>query len=75
MRSNYYQHKQRSNKAHRPHSGSQSYVWRIMWTNPRVNNGHFQYRSFRNKADALIFKSRLESNYYNTVWDVEKVSC
>ena len=67
MRSNYYQHKQRSNKAYRPHGGDQSYVWRVRWWNMNVKNGAYQYKSFRSKTQALMFRDKLKCNPNNNV--------
>ena len=42
-----------------------TYVWRVEWYNFNVKNGCTQYKAFRNKQDALIFMSKLRSNYNN----------
>ncbi|MBQ7907611.1 MAG: hypothetical protein IJ309_06530 [Clostridia bacterium] len=44
-----------------------SYVWRVSW----YNNGR-KYKAFTNKQQALIFMSKLESNYNNCCVSLEK---
>jgi hypothetical protein len=49
-----------------------SYVWRVEW----YDNKHWskQYRSFKSKQAALIFESKLRSNYNNYSIYIEKYS-
>lgn len=49
--------------------GGQSYVWKVSW----LGYNGFQCRAFKSKAEALIFKTKLESNLNNGWFDIEKV--
>ena len=74
MRYNNHQNNRRGGHGgYRSHGGGQSYVWRVRWWNPNVNGGFDQYKSFRSKAEALIFKAKKESNWHNRVYGPEKV--
>lgn len=67
MRYNNYQNNRRwNNNNYNPHRG-QSYVWRVRWWNMNVKNGAYQYKSFRSKTQALMFRDKLKSNPNNNV--------
>ena len=76
MKYNNYGKQQRGNQrryssSRRSNAGGQSYVWRLVWYNFNVKNGANQYRSFRSKAQALIFRDKIISNPNNHIfWDV-----
>ena len=74
MRYNNYQNNRRGgNNNYNSRGNGQSYVWRVRWWNMNVKNGAYQYKSFRSKAQALIFRDKLECNPNNHVWYVEKI--
>ena len=49
-----------------------TYVWRVRWYNWNVKNGDWQYRAFKSKQAALIFESKIRSNYNNNCISIEK---
>ena len=73
---NYGKQHRRNHGSHSSNAGGQSYVWRVKWYNWNVRNGADQYKSFRSKTQALMFRDKLESNPKNYVYSgIEKVSC
>ena len=74
MRYNNHQNNRRGGRGgYRSHGGGQSYVWCVEWWNLNWNCINNKKRAFRSKAEALIFKKKLESNWNNTVYGPEKV--
>ena len=68
MRYNNYQNNRRGNNHnYNSHRQGQSYVWRVTWWNRYIKNGAYQYKSFRSKTQALMFRDKLKSNPNNNV--------
>lgn len=59
-----------SHGCHRGNSGGQTYVWRVSWWEDRRSAR--QYRAFRSRTSALMFKANIESKSYTYCVDMEK---